>query len=230
MRHHKTLLGAAILALALGADPLEAQQLAARRPLDLDVSVRAGTLGIGVEASKLITNRVGARVGMHFGGYNVSQTQDDITYSADLALNGISALVDLFPWSRGRFHITGGYVANPMKITAVGEPSSSGTFEIDGNTYTSAEVGVLEAEAKFASGPYVGIGFGTPAKNRGPLKFKFDIGAIVGKASLSLRATGAAANSSLSNDLEAQRLKTQESLDKYAKIYPVIAIGIGFGI
>lgn len=230
MRHQSILLGAAVLALAVGATPLKAQQATDRSPLDLDASVRVGTLGIGVEAGKLITNRIAARVGINFGGYNLSQTQDDIMYSADLKLQGISALVDLFPWSRGRFHITGGYVTSPMKITAVGEPSSSGTFEIDGTTYTSGEVGTLVAEAKFASGPYAGIGFGTPAKNRGSLRFKFDVGAIIGKANLSLRATGAAANTGLADDLEAQRLKTQESLDKYAKIYPVVSIGIGFGI
>lgn len=230
MQHHSILLGAAVLALAFGATPLAAQQSAASRPLDLDVSIRAGTLGIGVEAGKLITNRIATRVGMNFGGYNLAHTQDEIMYSADLKLQGVTALVDLFPWSRGRFHFTGGYVTSPLKVTAVGEPSSSGTYEIDGTTYTSDEVGSLVAEAQFASGPYVGIGFGTPAKNRGPLRFKFDVGAVIGKASLSLRATGAVANTDLVNDLEAQRLKSQESLDKFAKVYPVIAIGIGFGI
>lgn len=230
MRHHSILLGAALLALASGATPLAAQGISGKRALDLDVSVRAGTLGVGVEAGKLLTNRIAARVGMNFGGYNLSQEQEDIMYNADLKLQGMSALIDLFPGSRGSFHITGGFVTSPMKVTAVGEPSSTGTFEIDGQTYTSADVGSLVAEAKFASGPYVGLGFGSPAKRRGALKFKFDLGAIIGKANLSLKATGAAANPTLTADLEAQRERTQQELDKFAKIYPVISFGLGFGI
>lgn len=230
MRHHSILLGAALLALASGSTPLAAQAVSGKRALDLDASVRVGTLGLGVEASKLITNRIAARVGINFGGYNLSQEQEDIMYSAELKLQGMSALVDLYPWSRGRFHVTGGYITSPMKVTAVGEPSSTGTFEIDGKTYTSADVGSLVAEAKFASGPYLGLGFGTPAKNRGALRFKFDLGAIVGKANLSLKATGAAADPALTADLEAQRQRTQENLDKFARIYPVISFGLGFGI
>lgn len=234
MRHHTiSLLGAALLAMAFGAAPLAAQGSsgmgADRRALDLDASVRVGTLGLGLEASKLLTDRLGARVGINFGSYSLSQSQADIMYSAELKLQGMSALVDLYPWSRGRFHLTGGFVTSPMKITAVGEPSAAGTFEFDGQTYTSSEVGSLVAEAKFASGPYAGIGFGSPAKRGGPLKFKFDIGAIVGKANLSLKATGAAANPILAGDLEAQRQRTQKDLDKFAKIYPVISIGLGYG-
>lgn len=196
---------------------------------DASIALRFGTLGIGLEVSKLLIGHVGVRVGANYFKVSTTKDQSNVTYDASLKLQAFSALIDLFPGNRGSFHFTGGLMTDPAKVTATGKPDASGTFTLNGNTYNTAQVGTLTGEAKFPGvGPYVGIGFGTPAKDGGAIKFLFDLGAVIGKATVSLNATGAAANPSLAADLKAQQTKTQNDVQKYAKVYPVLSFGLAY--
>jgi len=199
------------------------------RGADAAVALRLSTLGLGIEAGKWLVPHVSARLGANFGSFNkTGKQQSDITYDIHLKLKAVEALVDLSPSARGNFHFTVGLLTNPVKLTGEGVPTG-GTFDINNHTYTSAQVGTLEAEAKFpGASPYFGIGFGTPARKGGRVKFLFDLGASIGKAKLLLTATGAANNSQLQADLQAQQQKTQDDLDKYAKVYPVLSFGLAF--
>ncbi len=194
---------------------------------DVGIAVRFGTLGLGLEVSKLLTGHIAARVGGNYFKVSTTKDQTNITYDASLKLQAFSALIDLFPGKRGGFHLTAGIMTNPAKVTATGQPTASGTFTINNNTYTTAQVGTLIAEGKFKSvAPYVGIGFGTPARNGGALGFLFDLGAVIGKPTITLSATGAAGNAALASDLQAQVASTQTDVDKYAKVYPVLDFGL----
>jgi hypothetical protein len=118
-------------------------------------------------------------------------------------------------------------MTNPATVSATGQPTASGTFTLDGITYTAAQVGSLNGDLKFPDvGPYAGIGWGTPAG--GGLNFLFDLGAVIGTPTVSLRATGAAANPALAADLQAQQDRTQRDVDKYAKVYPVVSFGLAY--
>lgn len=223
-----TLGTAALLMVSL---PLQAQKAAGNGGGHADASVafRFGTLGFGVEVSKLLVSHVGVRVGANYFKTSTTHDQSDITYAATAKLQAFSALIDLFPSSRGSFHLTGGIMTDPAKITAVGQPSSGGTYTINGTDYSAAEVGDLTAEAKFPGvGPYLGLGFGTPARNGGALKFLFDIGAVIGKATVSLNSSAAASDPTLAADLEAQRAKTEHDIQKWAKVYPVVSFGLAY--
>ena len=86
----------------------------------------------------------------------------------------------------------------------------------------------MNGVAKFnAVGPYVGVGFGTPATRGNALKFVFDLGAVIGQPTVSLSATGGAfAQGSVPyNDLQVQQMTTQQDLNKL-KVYPVISFGL----
>jgi len=215
------------LALVLACASLPAALLAqGGKPLDADIAFRFGTLGFGPEIGKLIVPHFGARLGANFFKFSHTGTSSDITYDYSLKLKGVSALVDYFPHRRGKFHLTGGLVTRPLRINATGQPTSSGTFKINDRQYTSAQVGTLTADGRFTTAPYLGLGFGTPAR-RGRVEFLFDLGAVLGKAKITLSATGAASNQQLAADLAAQSAKTQKDLDKYAKVYPVLDFGIG---
>jgi hypothetical protein len=226
------LLGATVLLGQLAPHSLAAQaqpKAATGGHTDASIALRFGTLGIGLEVSKLLIGHVGVRVGANYFKFSKTKNQSDVTYDASLKLQAFSALIDLFPGNRGSFHFTGGLMTDPAKVTATGKPTASGTFTLNGNTYSTAQVGTLTAEAKFPGvGPYVGIGFGTPARDGGALKFLFDLGAVIGKATVTLNATGAAANPSLAADLKAQQTKTQNDVQKYAKVYPVLSFGLAY--
>jgi hypothetical protein len=217
------------LSSGLGAARLTAQQSlgAASAPHYADVSVglRFGTPGIGLELAKLLTSHVAVRVGANYFKITATKSQSDVTYNASLKLQGMSALLDLYPGRRGGFHFTAGITTNPLTVTGTGQPTG-GTYTINGTSYTSAQVGTLTAVAKFpGANPYVGIGFGTPARN-GALEFLFDLGAVIGQPTITLSATGAANNPTLLADVRAQVDQTQTDVRKYLKVYPVLAFGL----
>jgi hypothetical protein len=225
--------GALALSLALGSAPLAAQQFsgasAASRYSDLLVGLRFGTPGIGLEVGKLLTGHVSVRVGGYYFKVNATRAQSDVTYSATLKLHAFTALLDLYPSSRGGFHLTAGIATNPLTITGTGQPTG-GTYTFNGTTYTAAQVGTLTADGKFPGvSPYLGLGFGTPARRGGGFEFLFDLGAMIGKPTISMSATGpAASNPTFMADLQAQRDKTQSDVDKYLKVYPVLNFGLAY--
>ena len=218
-----------LLAGAAGPAALQGQSGATGKGGSSDVAIglRLGTLGAGLELGKQLMDHVSARVGINFGSLNsTGKQQSNIAYDVHLKLKALEALVDLYPAKRGVFHFTVGLLTNPMTITGDGQPSGSGTFTINNHAYTSTQVGTLSASGKFPGAlPYLGLGFGTPARRGGRVKFLFDLGVGIGKPALALSATGAASNSTLLADLEAQRAKTQTDLDKLA-VYPVISLGV----
>ncbi|HXW96754.1 MAG TPA: hypothetical protein VEI47_04150 [Gemmatimonadales bacterium] len=226
------LLGATVLLGPLAPARLAAQagnQSSGGGHVDASIALRIGTLGFGLEVSKLLMGHLGVRVGGNYLKASATKDQSNVTYDATLKLQAFTALLDLYPGNRGSFHFTGGIMTNPAKVTATGKPSGGGTFDLNGTTYTSAQVGTLTGEVKFPSVmPYAGIGFGTPAKDGSAFVFLFDLGAAIGKATVALGATGAAASPALAADLQAQQTKTQNDVQKYAKVYPVLSFGLGY--
>ena len=180
------------------------QPVAAETRKNISVAFRFLTLGLGGEVARLLTDHVAARVGANYFKLSTTKTQSDITYDASLKLHAVSVLIDLYPGRRGSFHFTGGILTNPLTISATGQPTSSGTFTMNGNTYTTAQVGTLTAEGKYPGvSPYVGLGFGTPASKGGGLAFLFDLGAAIGKPTITLTASGSgcAPGTQCGNDL-----------------------------
>jgi hypothetical protein len=193
---------------------------------DFGLSLRAGTLGGGIEISKLLTSHLGLRVGgNYFSLTKNSLNQSDVTYDAKLKLQSFDGLLDLYPGARGSFHLTGGVISSPLKVDGTGTPTG-GNFRFNGNSYTAAQVGTLTGEAKYSGAlPYVGLGVGTAASKHGGVGFVFDLGAAIGKPKISLTSTGASGNAQLQSDLTAQVATTQKSVNKVAA-YPVLSLGL----
>jgi len=224
----RSLFGGSALLLALAAAPLEAQLTPeVSHHADVSVALRFGTTGLGLELAKLITGHLAVRVGADYAKITATKEQSDVTYAASLKMQAFAAYLDLYPWRRGGFHFTGGVVTNPVTITGTGQPSG-GTYTINGVDYTSAQVGILTAQAKYpGASPYLGIGFGTPARNHA-LEFVFDLGAVIGQPTITMSATGAAADAGLTSDLQAQIAQTQSDVRKYLKVYPVMSFGLAY--
>ncbi|MGH8100645.1 MAG: hypothetical protein ACREIW_05060 [Chthoniobacterales bacterium] len=195
-------------------------------PADVSVDLTLGTLGIGLQVGKLLTPHIGGRVAAHYFSLNKNTTQSDVEYAADIKLQSFSALVDFFPSARGAFHLTGGLLSNQSSVDAVGD-CTNGDVKLNNRSYTCAQVGTLTGKLEFPSAaPYVGLGFGTPAKGS-KFHFVFDLGGAFGTPTLTLNASNSGSNAQLASDVAAQRDKTQHDINKFTKVYPMIEFGLG---
>lgn len=194
--------------------------------LDASIGVRGGTLGFGVEAGKLIFSHLGVRAGINLFNYGVNGTISDLAYNARLRYQNVPVMLDFFPWARGNFHLTGGVVFDQNRITGTGQPDESGNISINHTNYSQSQVGVLSAAVRYPStAGYAGLGFGTPARNS-LMAFVVDLGAMISTPQVAVSATGAGSNPQLASDVQAQQTMTQQKVNQYAHVYPVISMGL----
>lgn len=208
-----------LLFVVFATSPLAAQA-------DLSIAVRASTLGIGAELSKLVFPNVGVRAGINTLSRDINRTQEKIRYDVELDFSSVTGLIDLFPSRRGSFHFTGGVMSAPADIDGIGLPVGD-RFTINGRDYTAAEVGTVRGTVRWPSAmPYAGIGWGTPASRRGGLAFLLDLGVGIGTPTLDLTATSAVPGSTLAADVAVERDRVQDDVDRYFRVYPVVSIGL----
>ena len=226
----RAVIGAAALALACLVTPVSS--LAATP--DFALAVRAGTPGLGLDLDLGLSPSFGMRVG--FSGFNINHDIDtsDVDYDGRLKLQTVTGLLDWYVFSGG-FHLTAGVAGNDTKLDVVGQPNQ-GTYTINGNTYSSSQLGSLTGQLKFGNSvsPYVGLGWGNPAGEDGRIHFLFDVGAIYGGTpSVTLTATcGAAApaGSPICNQAQSGLASEEAQLRHKADIlrwYPMVSLGIG---
>ena len=199
--------------------------------INASFGIQSGSLGFfGVSVAKLIIPNVGLRAQFNFFNFGINNTVSDIKYSARVRFQNLPVLVDIFPWARGAFHVTGGVVFNQNRFSGTGESDAAGNITINHDTYTQAQVGTLSAAVRYpATAGYAGLGFGTPSRNS-LIEFVADFGVMISTPKVSLNATGAGSNPQLQSDLQAQQASTQTSINKYAKIYPVLSAGLAVRI
>jgi hypothetical protein len=196
---------------------------------NLDVGLSIGTMGPGGQVSWLLVPKtLSVRLAANAYNYNHDTTSGNIDYTGKLKLKSELLLLDWHPFE-GRFRLTGGVVANGNKFDLLAKPTG-GTYDINGNTYTAAQVGTLSAKVEFPStAPYLGIGWGDSTQSAG-LHFIGDIGVISqGAPRAKLSASSATVNSdpTLQADLKKAETDLQTKLNGF-KFYPLVQLGMGY--
>lgn len=163
------------------------------------------------------------------GNYNKDQTESGIDYKAKASFSRLGIFGDYFPFSGG-FRLTGGLTVNNQKIdlTSAAQPGSQMT--IGDQTVTLAADDRLYVAIKVPKAtPYIGLGWGHQQANKG-FGFVADIGATIGKAKLTVEATGTnLGNRSLVTQEDIDK-ETQELRDGVGKItfIPQISLGLNY--
>lgn len=192
---------------------------------NLWLGVKAGTLGLGVEATWRPIDWVDLRVGANIYDFSDSGREAGIGYDADLNLETYYLTGNLrFPLSP--FRLTVGIFQNSNEIELVSTDATS--FDIGGTTFTPADVGTLSSTVTFeGTAPYLGIGFDFELVNR--LGLTLDMGVLwQGEPDVSLSANGLLANDpTFLSLLDAERDELSDEFDSY-KAYPVISLGLNF--
>lgn len=186
---------------------------------------KAGTLGIGLEATSRPLPWFDFRAGANRYDYNDTGTQAGIGYDAELSLDTLYATANFrFPLSPMR-RTAGAFINNnKLRMTSQDSPS----FDVGGVNYTSADVGTMESVTSFdKSAPYLGIGFDFELFNK--LGLNLDFGVLwQGSPGVTLTSTGLLANDpAFMASLESERLELEAEMEDF-KAWPVLSVGFNF--
>ncbi|OFZ67441.1 MAG: hypothetical protein A2V79_03975 [Betaproteobacteria bacterium RBG_16_56_24] len=184
-------------------------------------------MGYGAEFNLGKSDSFSARIGLNAYTYKRNANSSTVNYDFKLQLQTASVLADWYPFE-GSFRTSGGILYNNNKVSLGGNPTG-GNYIINGVTYTSAQIGSLQATMTFnKAAPYLGIGWGNPvAKNKG-WGMVSDFGVMFqGKPKIDLTVTCATTCPQLATDAAAENAKLQEDLSKF-QFWPVISFGISY--
>ncbi len=191
------------------------------------LTIKGGTLGIGVDATASIVPKVNLRGNFNVFKYSFSGTQSGVRYDVDLKLRSFAVLLDLHPIPRSGFRLSGGVLFNKNRMDMASDQITA-SYTIGSRTYTSNQVGTLNGGGKFKTGaPYLSIGWGNATGRR--VGVAFDLGvAFQGSPDVFLAATGPiASDANFRNELNQEVQEVEDGLKEF-KYYPVFALGITF--
>lgn len=207
---------------ALVSTPVLAQDDDAR----LYAGITGGTLGIGPEIGYRLSENIGVRANASFLSISHGFDSDDIEYDGKVKLQSFGAMLDVYPFGGG-FRVSGGFRINNNKARATAEPSG-GSYDINGTTYTAAEIGTLRADTDIKNfAPALTLGYGGGLSSG--FVFGIEAGALFqGRIKIKpLTYTGTLDSAELRADLEAERQSVQDDIDDY-KVYPILQLTIGY--
>ena len=190
-------------------------------------TVHLGTSGLGGRLAFPLGGQVNLRGGLDFQPFAFEFSDEDIALHASLPSPTLSALLDWHPGGVG-FRFSGGivYFVNELEF----EGKALANVEVSDGEYAPTEIGSLIGSLGTSQiAPYVGIGWGNSP--RGGIGFSADVGvALHGTSDVQLRATGPIRDDpTFLSDLETDIEDINDDIE-VVKVYPVLNLGISFGL
>ncbi len=192
---------------------------------DHAIGARVGLLGLGVEYSYRLSERIVLRGGLNGSGFSFEETESGINYDFDLDFDSLSVGVDVHPFT-GAFRVSGGLLRNDSSLAAASLPT--GTYTVDDTTYPAEQVGTLRGRIGFDNtAPWVSVGW--DLLHDKAVGLSFELGVVdQGAPTVRLSADGPiATNPDFAADLAAEQVELQASLDDL-DVYPYAMIGAVF--
>jgi hypothetical protein len=191
--------------------------------------VKAGTLGLGLEATWRPIPLMDLRLGGTAYDFDDSGSQAGINYDATLNLENYYLNASfLFPVSPFRITVGGYSNGNELQMASMDAPN----FDIGNGIYNLAEVGTLRSTTSFEGvAPYAGVGFDFSLF--GKVGMNLDFGVLwQGAPVVALTADGTAVSDPILGpiflaDLEAERQQLEDEFKDY-KAFPVVSLGFSF--
>jgi hypothetical protein len=191
------------------------------------LSARASTLGLGLELTAGLADKVNVRLGGNTFSFGRTFTEDSDEFDLDLKLRSFTALLDIHPFGGG-FRLSGGFVANNNEASLTGQATDS--YDIGDSSYSASDVGALTGIVDTKKGAaYAGIGFGNAVREGRKLGVVFDTGVVFqGSPNVTLRANGPiAGNPGFQADLRQEELSIEDDARQF-RYYPVLSFGISY--
>lgn len=192
---------------------------------NMSMGIKAGTLGLGLEATWRPIPWLDFRLGGSAYDYQDDGSQAGVNYHATLALENYYLTGNfLFPMSPFRVTVGGFSNGNEMQMVSM----DALLYDVGNGNYNFAEVGTLRSTAYFEGvAPYVGVGFDFSIG--GKVGLNLDFGVLwQGDPAVALTTDGLlASDPSFLADLETERQELETEFEDY-KAYPVITLGFTF--
>lgn len=190
------------------------------------VGVNLGTPGIGAEVQYSASDWLVVRGDADYLKFNRDEDYSGIDYDGKLKSQTVGLFADLHPGGSPLF-VSGGAYMGKRRIDIDATPS--GPVDVGGATFTPAQVGRIEGEAKMSNvQPFAGLGYDNTFTSGNSWNFRGLLGvAFSSKPKVNLRATGG----TLSNDPTFQTRLRQEEADarrdaKKFKYFPILQVGL----
>lgn len=195
----------------------------------VSVGAIAGTTGFGGDVSWRFHQNL-ALTGRYTDGldYDTDFDEDDITYDADFGMKASSLKVDYFPFG-GRFFLSAGAMMPDIEANVTGTPKDNASYELNGVTYSAAQIGSVVGTATVADSvqPYVGVGWRSSLEPG--FGFFSEFGVVATNVDVSLSTTNGFEDidPSLRDDIRAEEASLKDDIDKLP-VFPVALIGISY--
>lgn len=202
--------------------------LAAPAAMAVDVTGRAGTLGLGAEVGHRLNDSLGFRAGFNTFSYDYDTTRDGIRYDLDFQLQSIVGAVDWYP-TGGTFRLSAGMVNNGNEFDGRAAPAAS--YTIGQTVYTPAEVGTINSHVDFDSfAPMLSLGWADPPRRSAGWGWSLELGILFqGEPDATLSAEGGTlvGSPAFEDDLAQEEREFQRDMDDF-DIYPVAVLGVSY--
>ncbi len=182
---------------------------------------KAGTLGLGLEATWRPVPYLDLRAGLNKFDYDMSGSQAGIDYGADLELDSMYVTANFrVPLNPLRFTV--GVFSNGNEASLA---SQGPITVIGGSTFLPSEIGTLRSTTSFEStAPYLGFGFDFRAFDK--VGISLDLGLLWQDSPIvTITSDGTlAGDPTFEAALEMERQELENALEDF-KLYPVISLG-----
>lgn len=219
-------------------------------PFFLPMSAKADQLGVGIGVGTLGAELYGSlKLNRHMdviAGYSALDYDDTFaeagrsSVKAEATIDAPRIGVQFYPFARSGLFIEGGMVFGSPNIKVTLEADENGDYTVDGEAYSTDDVGNLRGEVGFAndSAPYALIGWGRVVGNG--IGLNFSMGAIsYGAANAELTSDctytlvggifngGNVACTNVRTALANEELKIDNDLEDF-ELWPFVRIGLSY--
>ncbi|MEM9506592.1 MAG: hypothetical protein AAGA16_02775 [Cyanobacteria bacterium P01_E01_bin.35] len=209
----------------------------------------ASTLGLGGQIVRKITPNFNARVGVNGFGLGIDIEETEIDYEGDLNLFNVSTIVDIHPFKKSGFRVSGGLILSDNSFDGTADISEQvaeeiGEVEIEGQSVGISELNINELATLDADidlnnsvAPYLGIGGGNAVGEGKGLGFWWNLGVVLGGSPEVEITTNIAeevpetvreeVEAAADQVIEDEEEDLEDELD-FINIYPVVSLGFSY--
>ena len=215
MRTTLTTLLAFVSAVVLLAQPAAAGEIYGQ----------AGFPGVGLGYAQPLGPLFGLRVdAVTLGQRRDTRREEGIDYDGRLKADRLALLADWFPFA-GRFRLTGGITANQYRLDLLAS-GAGGSLTLGNTRYVTSADDRFAVQLRFPrSTPYFGFGWGHQSGSG--LRWSVDVGAMVGKASVSYSLAGPIAQRAAQADIDAELAELRSGVGRVRAV-PQLSLGLGY--